>query len=141
MRKALMIGLTVGVLALLTLQSTFAVFGRNTFHQDAYLDTHGRHVWVTAQIACTEGERLSIDVMLTQDSTNAIGYGKAQTFCDDVDFDDQDAFQEVPVRVVARGRATFEPGHVVATGFASTIDRGRVTDTTQWQPADGLTIH
>lgn len=140
-RKSLAIGLIVGVLAILTLSTVSGVFGRNTFQHDAYLDTRGRHVWVTALIACTAGEKLSVEVTVSQNSTLALGHGKAQTVCDDIDFDDPEAFQEIPVRVVARGKNTFGPGPAIATGLAVTKERGQVTDIRQWQPAAGITIH
>jgi hypothetical protein len=139
-RKTLLAGLTVGMLVILTLQPASAVFGRNTFQHDANLDKHGRHVWVTALIACTAGERLSIQVTVSQESTLAVGHGRAETVCAPVDFDDPDAFQYIPVRVVAKGRNSFGPGHAVATGFAITRHRGQITDVRQWQPAAGITI-
>jgi hypothetical protein len=140
-RKSLLAGLTAGMLIVLMLQPASAVFGRNTFQHDAYLDTNVRHLWVTAQIACTAGERVSVLVTVSQGSTLAVGRGRADTVCEPVDFNDPEAFQDIPVRVIALGRNSFGPGEAVAAGFATTRYRGQLTDIRQWQPAAGITIH
>lgn len=140
-RRLLLIGATVGLMAVLLFQPATALIGRNTFNPDAYLHNNGRMIWVTAQISCTEGERVTVEATVTQEHTGALARGYGDAVCEDLDLEDEDQFQEILIRAVARGsKNRFEPGNVVAAGVALTRDNGEVTATRQWMPDDGIEL-
>lgn len=146
-RKLVLTGAIFGLLALILFQSVSGFIGRNTFNDTGYIDRSGRLIWVTAEITCTRGERLDVEARLSQERVKdngtrvgAFAEGRAQAVCTSDDPDNEENFQEVKILAVTRGWETFVPGQVVATGLATTRERGRVTGVRQWQPDDGIEL-
>jgi hypothetical protein len=145
-RKLIIVAVPLMVLVLVLTQATSARMFRNFFapENDAIgeISHGGRFVEVVALIECTEGERLSVDVTLSQgseelgdDASNALGRGHGFAICDG-----EGDLTEVPVRVIAQGRETFVEGTARATGLAITTERGQRTDVRQWQPGAGIEL-
>jgi hypothetical protein len=148
-RKVLVVLLPLLLLTLILTQLTSARMFRNTFHPDSAavgeISHGGRFVDVIAEIACTPGERVRVEVTLSQGSrdfqdpdaewSSALGHGRAQANCEG---EHNTLF--IPVRVVAQGRDTFVAGPATGSGLAITTHRGQRTDVRQWQPAAGITL-
>lgn len=145
-RRIIVAGAIIGLLGILLFQSVSGFIGRNTFDPDATLHRNGRMMWVTAQITCTQGEQLSVEVRVSQeqgeleDQVGALAEGRANTICESDDPLDEETFQEVTILATARGRERFIEGPAVATGLAITRERGQVTGVRQWQPEDGIVL-
>jgi hypothetical protein len=139
-RKIAALGILMTLTMAIFAQPAHGFIARNTFQHEATVSPNGRVVLVTARIACSAGERLSVEVTMTQDSALAYGRGRTETACASVDLYDPDAFQEVRVRVIARGPNAFVRGPADAIGLAITKATGKPTDVRIWQPEAGLTI-
>jgi hypothetical protein len=150
-RKVLLIVVPLLLLTMVVAQFASARMFRNTFHPEGdpigNISLGGRIVDVIAVIECTAGERITVEVILSQGSEdfddlenaaeppNALGRGRANSVCEG-----EGNEQFIPVRVIAQGRETFVPGPATASGVAVTSDRGQKTDVRQWQPGDGITL-
>jgi hypothetical protein len=148
-RKLLVVLLPLLLLTLLLTQLTSARMFRNTFHPDSaavgQISQGGRFVDVIAEIECTPGERVRVEVTLSQGSRDfeeletdwpsALGHGRAHATCEG-----EGNTQHIPVRVIAQGRDTFVAGPATGSGLAITTHRGQRTDVRQWQPALGITL-
>lgn len=149
-RKLLLVVVPLMLLVLVLTQATSARMFRNFFEPEGaatgQISHGGRFVEVDARIECTEGERVSVEVILSQgseefeeldpDFPNALGRGHAFANCDG-----EGALQSIPVRVVAHGRERFVEGPATGTGIAVTTYRGQRTDVRQWQPDAGVELH
>jgi hypothetical protein len=145
-RRILVVLVPLILLSMVFAHLTSARAFRNTFEHDAYLNHGGRFVDVVAEIQCTTGERVTVEVTLSQGSQDfeefeadwpsALGHGRAHAICEG-----EGNTQFIPVRVIAQGRDTFVEGPATASGLATTMHRGQRTDVRQWQPAAGITIH
>jgi hypothetical protein len=119
--------------ALLTLAAVPAAASLtlNTIGATGTLGPHGRTATVTAIIACTAGQQVSVRVTLTQGP--AIGHGVGGGDCTGEP-------AEYPVRVTARGATSFAPGDAQACAEAINRDRGRIVDTRQWCRAEPVQL-
>lgn len=122
--------LTGALLTLATVPAT-ASLSSNTIGATGALGPQGRTATVTAIIACTAGQQVSVRVTLTQGQ--AIGHGVGGGDC-------TGEAAEYPVRVTAQGAASFVPGDAQACGEAINRDRGRIVDTRQWCRADPVQL-
>jgi hypothetical protein len=102
---------------------------RNVYSPDIasplVLRPNTRLVEVRGGIACTEGERFSLRVVVSQSTTGAYAEGRTQGFC-------TGANQIFTLLAVARGITRFDPGTARAEAVATTFLRGQPTDTHTW---------
>ncbi len=103
----------------------------NTIAAGAMLE--GAHVLATGIVACDAGERLRLELTVTQRTTGAIARGTTRGVC-------TGEVQEWPVRLERRGRARFVAGAVNGCALAVTSLRGKPTDAEQWCRADAITL-
>ncbi|HEX6388925.1 MAG TPA: hypothetical protein VFZ89_05755 [Solirubrobacteraceae bacterium] len=94
----------------------------------------GRTLIVSGPLACTRGERVTVDARVTQRQTGALAEGRWRGIC-------TGERQTWRVRRAAtKHRERFAPGAAEACGLLLTRRRGRVTDAHQWCRTDGVTI-
>lgn len=98
----------------------------NTIDQVASLDGAGRVAQVTGPIGCTQAERATIRVTLSQRTTGAVAEGRWQGVCR------RSTRRWTARRVVVQGSARFRTGRAQACALGVTRRRGRVTDARQW---------
>ena len=103
----------------------FAGIALNTIDPTAIVTDDGCHIIVTGPIACTERERVPLQVRVTQRATGAVAVGRTRIIC-------TGATQHWEVHAAIHGRATFQEGPATAVAFARTILRGDTTDAHQW---------
>jgi len=132
-RSALHTRHLVTVLGALTLigtiatPSAFARIIRNTIDPVASVTDKGRHLIVTGPIECTHGERVYIQLTVTQRLTGAIAEGRTLLACDG-----EGSPQQWIVDAATHGWERFQPGPATAVASARTIRRGKTTDAHQW---------
>jgi hypothetical protein len=98
----------------------------NTIDRDVSLDGAGRVVAVTGPIRCTEAERASIRVTVTQRATGAVSEGRWRGTCR------RTTTTWTAKRFVRHGSAAFRPGTARACALGVTRRAGTVTDAKQW---------
>jgi hypothetical protein len=103
----------------------------NTFAATGVLGPQGRTAEVIVLVECTAGERLHVEVTLTQGGV--FGRGEAAGRC-------TGQLAEYPVRVAVRGAGGFSVGQAEACGFAVDRAQGRIVDTRQWCRAGGVQL-
>lgn len=113
------------VAGMLVAPMAFARITANTIDAVATVTDHGRQLVVTGPIACTEGERLSLRVTVTQRATGAVAMGRTVVSC-------TGGNQQWEVHASARGKETFEVGPATAAALGRTSERGTITDAHQW---------
>ncbi len=112
------------IISLLVAGPVLAGLTSNTIDLIVTLSSNNRQVLVTGPIACAQGEKLSLSVILTQRTTGAIAKGNLHTSCTgDV--------QKWEINAHTQGAATFEEGPAVASALATTRDNGEITDAHQ----------
>ncbi len=94
----------------------------------------GAHVLATGIVACDAGERLKLQLTVTQRATGAVARGSTRGVC-------TGEVQEWPVRLQRRGPAKFAAGAAAACALAVTSLHGKPTDAHQWCRADGITLN
>lgn len=117
--------IAVVIISVMVTGPVLAKIALNTIDPIVILSSNNRQVLVTGPIACTQGEKLSLDVMLTQRTTGAISAGNLQMSCTGTN-------QTWAINTNTRGAATFEVGSAVAWALATTRDNGIITDANQW---------
>ena len=100
--------------------------GTNTIDPIVTLSSNGRQALVTGPISCTQGEKLSLEVMVTQETTGAITEGRLIMSCTGTN-------QTWAINTKTQGAATLVEGPAVAWALATTRDNGVITDSTQWK--------
>lgn len=113
------------IVSLLMAGPVLARLAANTIDPTVTLSSNNRQALVTGPIACTKGEMLSLDVMVTQRTTGAITEGRLHMYCTDTS-------QTWAINTNTRGTATLETGPAVAWALATTRDNGVITDASQW---------
>jgi hypothetical protein len=103
----------------------FAGVSLNTIDPVAVVTDDGCHLIVTGPLACTEHERASLHVTVTQRDTGAMAKGRARLRC-------TGDTQHWEVHAVTHGNATFQEGPATAVAFGRTTLRGETTDAHQW---------
>jgi hypothetical protein len=128
MRPLMMLVTVVLVMAaMLVLTMAPAITGTSdqTINRTATITSDGRHVLVSGPVSCTEGEKISIEVTLTQRSTGAVAEGVWQGSC-------TGERQQWSLKATTEGKNTFEEGSAEAVALGITKDHGEVTDAHQW---------
>lgn len=120
--KAMIITL---VISLLVAGPVVARLSSNTIDPIAILSSNNRQVLVTGPIDCTKGEKLSLEVVLTQRETNAIAKGTLETAC-------TGDIQKWEINTRAEDGTTFKDGNATAWALATTRNHGKITDIDQW---------
>jgi len=106
--------------------TAYARVAYNTIDDLAVVSGDGRHVDVTGPLEVTAGERVELEVTITQRSTGAVAKGSLV-------FTATGEEQRWAVRATTVGRAVFEPGSAWAVGLAVTTGTaGSPTDASQW---------
>lgn len=103
----------------------FAGVALNTIDPVARVTDDGQQLVVTGPIVCTDGERATLHVTVTQRSTGAIAHGRTRFKC-------MGALQQWEVRVANHGTDSFEEGSATAVARARTTAQGEPTDAHQW---------
>jgi hypothetical protein len=134
-RKLLLATVPVILLTMIMAQAVPAGMFRNTFVPEAELLMNGRIAKVTAEIECTAGEQVLVNVVLTQQSSLTMGRGAGRAHCQG---EHETLF--IPILVFAERGRSFEHGNATASGLAETRHHGVRTDLRQWQPGDGITL-
>jgi hypothetical protein len=109
----------------LTMAPAFASMTVNTIDPTATITPNGRHLLVSGPIQCTEGEKVRIEVSVTQSSTGAVGKGVWQSLC-------TAEVQQWSLKAATQGKNTFEEGSAHASAVGTTRERGKVTDARGW---------
>ena len=105
-----------------------------TIDRKVILRADGRTLVVSGPVACTRGERVTVDARVTQRLTGALAEGRWHATC-------TGEKQTWRVRrAVTKHRERFGPGEAEACGLLLTRRRGRVTDAHQWCRESGVTI-
>ena len=129
MKSALTSKLTMALLTL-GLSTTpvpliFAGVSLNTIDPVAVVTDDGRHLVVTGPIACTAGERVTVQVMVTQRMTGAMVQGRTRFTC-------TGDMQQWEVRAQKVGKAELSEGAATAVALARSRAEGASTDAHQW---------
>src|SRR5438552_4153663 len=93
----------------------------NTIDPVAIVSGNGLHVMLTGPIACTEGERVSLRVTVTQRETGALAEGAALFTCTGV-------IQQWKVLASIQGNETFQPGPATAVAIGRSSSGAKTTD-------------
>jgi hypothetical protein len=101
---------------------------------DATATPSGHNVAVEGTVACTEGEIVTVEVVVTQPSTGAEATGTTRARCGGVE-----TIQGWTIHAATGGPAAFEAGDAHVDAWAETRARGARTDTLEWNRA--VTIH
>jgi len=110
----------------LLVPAAYARIARNTIDDVAAVSGDGRHLDLTEPLQVTAGERVELEVPITQRSTGAVAKGSLV-------FTATGEEQHWAVRATTVGRAVFEPGSAWAVGLAVTTRQGgNATDAHQW---------
>jgi hypothetical protein len=135
--------ISIVIIALLTAGPAFARISANTIDDPVILSSNNKHILVTGPIQCTKGDKLSIDVILTQretqipfvtekaagitdwtkEETGAIAKGKLETSC-------TGTLQQWKINTDTEGR--FNKGTAKAWALAITRNHRKITDVDQW---------
>jgi hypothetical protein len=102
-----------------------AFVSANTIDRDATYRNGGASVRVTGPIGCTMGERVSIQVLVTQAASGARGREAWRRRC-------TGEVQRWRVRAPTRKGARFEAGRARVCAVARTRSAHRLTDTRRW---------
>src|SRR5690349_9488574 len=102
-----------------------ARIGLNTIDPVATVSGNGLHVLVTGPITCTDGERVSLRVIVTQRETGALAEGVALFTC-------TGAGQHWSALASIQGNETFQPGPATAVATGRTSFAGKTSDAHQW---------
>jgi len=97
----------------------------NTIDPVAVITDNGWQIIVTGPIACTEHERASLHVTVTQRATGAVAKGRTRLRC-------TGGTRYWEVHAATYGNATFQKGTATAVAVARTTGRGEPTDAHQW---------
>src|SRR5437773_2696300 len=97
----------------------------NTIDPVAIVSGNGLHVVMTGPIACTEGERASLRVTVTQRETGALAEGVALFACAGV-------VQQWKVLASIQGNETFQPGPATAVAIGRSSSGAKTTDAHPW---------
>lgn len=101
---------------------------------DATATPSGHNVAVEGTVACTEGEIVAVEVVVTQPSTGAEATGTTHARCEGVE-----TIQGWTIHAATDGPTAFEAGDAHVEAWAETRARGARTDTLQWDR--DVTIH
>jgi hypothetical protein len=104
----------------------FAGVALNTIDRHATLDEGGRVVQVTGPIGCSQVERATIRVTVSQRTTGAVAEGRWRGRCAPT------ARTWTVRRFVQQGSATFETGTARVCALGVTRSGAKVTDAKQW---------
>jgi hypothetical protein len=130
-RIAMVIALVIIVALFVAPYTIFANMHSNTIDPVATVGEQGKFGYVTALIACTAGERLSVRVTVTQEDANSVAEGRTYATCTEGE-------QRLKVRVWAQTMTRLGKGPADACALAMTQRNGRVIDTRQWCKAVAL---
>jgi hypothetical protein len=133
MQRTRLLPILVGVAALAALLSgnALSTLTTNTIAPTATME--GKRVLATGLVACTAGQRLELEITVTQRSTGALARGKKNTRC-------TGSTEQIPVRLKTRGKARFTPGNAEACALGVNRDQQRVVDAHQWCRDGGVTL-
>ena len=106
-------------------RTAFARVVFNTIDPVGIVADKGRHLTVTGPLAATAGDRVELQVTVTQRSTGAVAEG--HTF-----FAGTGTTNQWEVEARAQGGAVFEAGAATAVALARTTVGGKATDAHQW---------
>jgi alpha-tubulin suppressor-like RCC1 family protein len=90
---------------------------------DVVLEHNDRVSTVTVVAACEEGQRLHVEVTLTQGTVAGVGVGSGHC---------TGGLEDYPVTLPAHGRERFTEGVAEASAAAFIVDHGSVVDTQAW---------
>jgi hypothetical protein len=121
----------IAALAALLAGNALSAMTGNTIAPTATIE--GKRVLATGLVACTAGQRLELEITVTQRSSGAVARGKRNTRC-------TGSTEEIPVRLKTRGKARFAPGNAEACAFGVNRDRQQVVDAHQWCREGGVTL-
>lgn len=113
------------VISLLVAGPVVARLSSNTIDPIVTLSSNNRQVLVTGPIDCTKGEKLSLDVILTQRDTSALAKGKLETTC-------TGDIQKWKINTKAEYGTKLKEGTATAWALATTRNHGKITDVDQW---------
>lgn len=126
MRRLKMAIIAIIIISLMT-GPVLARRAMNTIDPIVTLNSNNRQLLVTGPIACTQGEKVTIDIVIVQRSNGAVAKGSFQDFCKG-----EDIIQNWQVNAKTVGSNTFEEGPALAWAMAETRDHNIVTDAGQW---------
>jgi hypothetical protein len=117
--------IVVVIISLLMAGPVLARIAANTIDDTVTLSPNNRQVLVTGPITCTQGEKLTIDVVVVQRSTGAVVKGSFRDLC-------TGEAQNWEVNANTMGSNTFEEGPAIAWAVATTRNNEVITDAAQW---------
>jgi hypothetical protein len=106
-------------------QTSFAKLAANTIDPVGIVSDNGRHVALTGPVSATSGDRVEMQVMVTQRSTGAVAEGI-------VFFTGTGEVTQWAVTAATCGPAAFEPGPATVVALALTSVKGQPDDAHQW---------
>jgi hypothetical protein len=124
-RRALFLAALVAAMAALTAPAGAGVV-LNTIDREATLDDAGRVIEAAGPIRCSERERASIRVTISQRTTGAVADGRWRGRCL------QTTTTWTARGFAPQGSATFQPGTAKACALGITRRDSSVTDAKQW---------
>ena len=127
MRRLKMAIIVAVIISSLMTGPVLAKLALNTIDDNVILSSNDRQLLVTGPIACTQGEQVTIDIVVTQRSTGAIAKGSFRDFCVG-----ENTIQNWQVNANTVGSNTFEEGTALTWAVATTRDHNTVTDVRQW---------
>jgi hypothetical protein len=105
--------------------TSFAKLSANTIDPVGIVSDNGRHVVLTGPVSATSGDRVELQVTVTQRSTGAVADGI-------VFFTGTGEVTQWAVTAVTVGPAAFEPGPATVVALALTSVKGQPNDAHQW---------
>jgi hypothetical protein len=105
--------------------TSFAKLAANTIDPVGIVSDNGRHVVLTGPVSATSGDRVELQVTVTQRSTGAVADGI-------VFFTGTGEVTQWAVTAVTVGPAAFEPGPATVVALALTSVKGQPNDAHQW---------
>jgi hypothetical protein len=105
--------------------TSFAKLSANTIDPVGIVSDNGRHVALTGPVSATSGDRIEMQVVVTQRSTGAVAEGI-------VFFTGTGEVTQWAVTAVTNGAAAFEPGPATVVALALTSVKGQPNDAHQW---------
>jgi hypothetical protein len=105
--------------------TSFAKLSANTIDPVGIVSDNGRHVALTGPVSATLGDRIEMQVTVTQRSTGAVAEGIAL-------FTGTGEVTQWMVTAVTCGPAAFEPGPATVVALALTSVKGQPNDAHQW---------
>jgi hypothetical protein len=131
-RAPVVIALMAATMTALTASASAGVV-LNTIDREASLDAGGHVVAVTGPIRCSQVERATVRVTVSQRTTGAVAEGQWRGLCR------RSTRTWTAKRFVPQGSATFQAGGAQVCALAVTRRAERATDAKQWCRAIELT--